>query len=157
MVDSPNRLTALTLFCGLLSTASCVTAGLPSARGSQPLLTISLVCAFIGLTGMYKFAYTLREGVRNQRWPAQTLAPFRKTIDHPAWKLTMGVLFLATCLALVRYAPHVNGFFWGVFLLLKTQMQISGSFARPKQTQAPVARLDWSKVQPLTSDHWGNP
>ena len=155
MVDSPNRMTALTLFGGLLSTAGFITAGLPSAHGSLPLLTVSLLCVAAGALGMYKFAYTLRDGVRNQRWPAQAIAPFQKMIDPPAWKLIMAVLFLAMCLSIVRYWHHRNGFFWSVFLLLQTQTQIGNAFTRPKQTPGPVARLDWSKVQPLTSDHWG--
>lgn len=154
MLDSPYRLTASTVAAGLLAGAGFIAGNRLSPHTPLLILVALLVLIAIGMTGLFWGAHTLREAIRNERWPEHTLAPFRRVIDHPLWKWAMGLLMVAMLVALIK-DRHQRTYFWGVFCLLQTQTQITTALARPRKPHLPGAHLDWSKVAPLHSDHWG--
>ena len=155
MLDSPNRLTALTIAAILLACAGFIAGNVPPVHGSLPLLALCFLCVVIGYLGMLWASYTLRQDVRNERWPEDILAPFRRVTDHPLWKIGMGLLFVAMCVVVALQDRHHRTWFWAVFFLLQAQTQISNAFARPRTPRGSGARIDWSKVAPLRSEHWG--
>jgi hypothetical protein len=66
----------------------------------------------------------------------------------------MGLLLVAMMVALIK-GRHRHAYFWAVFFLLQAQSQIGSAFARTRKLLGTGARLDWSKVSPLRSEHWG--
>lgn len=154
MLDSPYRLTALTIAGCLLGTAGLLGSSVHSIYNSLPRLMACVVFVVIGMLGMYWASYTLRECVQNERWPPESITPFRRAVDHPIWKCVMVLLVFAMLLILIQ-AEHHRGYFWCVFFLLQTQTQIGSAFVRPRRTGDAHAGIDWSKMAPLTSDHWG--
>ena len=154
MLDSPYRLTALTIVCSLLATAGFIAASLHSTYCSLLLLLLCFALVVISLLGMFWAANTLRNDVRNERWPEATLAPFRRVVDHVLWKVAMGLLLLGMFAALAQDRHH-RTWFWAVFVLLQTQTQIGTAFPRLRKPTGPGLLLDWSRVSPLRSEHWG--
>ncbi len=154
MPDSPYRLTALTIVAGVLGMAGLMGGDLHSVSASLPLLALSLLCAVGGMGGMYWASYMLREDVRNERWPEESLAPFRQITTHVLWNLGMGVLVVAMLTALTQDRHH-RIWFWATLFLLQMQTQITNAFARPRTPRGSGARLDWSQATPLRSERWG--
>ena len=154
MHASPYRLTALTLAGSLLSVAGLVCGSLPFVHASLPWLMLGLAGAVTGALGMYWASYLLREDVRNERWPEETLAPFRRMTDHVLWKVGMGLLFVGMLATLLQDRHH-RQWFWAFFILLQMQTKVSNAFARPRKAGSAGTRLDFSQVPPLRSEHWG--
>ncbi len=154
MLDSPYRLTALTIAGSLLATAGFFAASFHPIYSSLPLLLLCFALVVTSLLGMFWAANTLRNDVQNERWPEATLAPFRRVTGHVLWKIAMGLLLLAMFAALTQDHHH-RTWFWAVFVLLQTQTQIGTAFARLRKPTPPGPLLDWSKVSPLRSRHWG--
>ena len=154
MLDSPSRLTVLTIVGSLLATAGFIAAGIHFIYNSLPLLLLCFAVVVTSFLGMFWAANTLRDDVQNERWPEATLAPFRRVIDHVLWKIAMGLLLLAMFATLTQDHHH-RAWFWAVFVLLQTQTQIGSAFARLRKVTRPGPLLDWSEVSPLRSKPWG--
>ena len=155
MLNSPFRLTALMLTCSLVAVACFLSIGISAVR-THPLLMIPCIMGVVvAFLGMLWSSSLLRNNVRNERWPAETLAPFHRVIDHVLWKIGLGLLFVALIAALMLQGRHHTPWFWAVFFLLQAQTQMTNAFARPRTPPATGALLDWSKLSPLHSDHWG--
>ena len=156
MLDTPHRLTVLTIAGSLLSVAGFLCGSLRSVYASLPLLITCFAGVVIGLVGMYWASYVLREDVRNERWSDETLAPFRRVVDHFLWKVAMAFLVVAMFATLTQDRHH-HTWFWAVFFLLQTQTKIANAFVRLRKPPAADTRPDWAKVRPLRSAHWGQP
>ena len=156
MLDSPYRLTALIFAGSLLACAGFLGSSFHPIHTSLPLLLLTFALVVVGLLIMFWAANTLRDDNANERWPEATLAPFRAVTTHVLWNITMGLLVLAMFAALTQDRHH-RSWFWAIFVLLQTQTQLTTAFARPRKPTRPSPLLDWSKVAPLQSEHWGKP
>lgn len=131
--------------------------GFASVRAFRESLPALLACAALALGGLvlvYYPTYQLRRGVENDRWSEEELGPLRRATEHPAWFAATFLLVIAMLASLVVVNSH-RPFFWGVFVLLQPLSQLSSAVRRPPKAAGHAARLDWSKVPPLQSDHWG--
>ena len=155
MFDSPWRLTSLIVAGSFVSVAGLIGGSLRSVYASLSLLVMCFATVVIGAVVMYWASYLLRVQVQSQRWPEMTLVPFRRVVEHVFWKVGMGVLLVAMMASLIQ-AHHHREWFWTVFLLLQTQTQISAAFARPRKPLGTSSRPNWSQIEPLHSDQWGN-
>lgn len=152
VLDSPYKFTSLIAAGGILSAAGFFGASLHP--WTLPTLVICVAAILIGTVGLYWAASSLGKGVRNERWPEEALTPFRRAIDHPAWKVIMGLLLVAMLVALANARPH-RVYFWCVFVLLQAQTQIGSAFARPTKLEQPGTLIHRSEVPHLDSEHWG--
>lgn len=156
MFDAPVPLAAWTVLGAFLATSSFLWGTTHRVGQSHPLLLVCAALVLLGLVALYWGANRLRNGVGSEHWPAETVEPLRNVVRHPAWTVGTIVLLILLVLALV-WRSHHNAYFWGVFFLLQAQTQLSNALNRPRTRQGPEGFLDWSKVAPLQSDHWGEP
>ncbi len=141
--------------CSLLSVACFLGINLHATRAHLFLMIPCCLCVVLGYLGMLWTSSRLRDNVRNQRWPLETLAPFQRVIDHVLWKIGVALLLVAMFASLVAQGRHHQSWFWAVFFLLQAQTQMTNAFARPRTPPGTGAHIDWSKVLPLHSEHWG--
>lgn len=154
LLDSPIALVLLTCSGWALCSLSFV--GLGRHRGSHALGTVlvELGLMLAGTFCLYWSPYTLRDGVRNDRWPDAAVDPLRQVVDHVAWRWLIAAL-VVTMLIVMIVKWRQSLYFWEVFFLLQAVTQLSSAFARPRQKPGSWARVDWTKIPPLHSDHWG--
>ena len=156
MLRSPVRLTALMVLCSLLAaTGFLVLSSSPAVHTHPFLLAACFACVLLGYLGMLWTGSTLRNNVQSDRWPAETLAPFQRVLNHVLWKIGVGLLFLGLVAALMVQGRHHTSWFWAVFVLLQAQTQITNAFTDPRTPPGTGAYTDWSAAAPLHSEHWG--
>lgn len=141
--------------CSLLSVACFLGMNLHATRAHLFLQIPCSASVVVGYLGMLWTGSTLRNNVQSDRWPAETLAPFQRVLNHVLWKIGVGLLFLGLVAALMVQGRHHTPWFWAVFFLLQAQTQMTNAFARPRTPPGTGAHIDWSKVLPLHSEHWG--
>ena len=154
MLNSPYRLTALMIACCLLSVAGFLGGNVHTVHTRLPMMIPCFLCAVVGYLGMLWTTSVLTDAIQNERWPAETLTPFRLVIDHVLWKIGMGLLLVAMLAALIL-DRHRHGWFWAVFFLIQAQTQFTSVFARRCKQHCAGPYLDWTQVSPLRSEHWG--
>lgn len=152
--DSPIALVLLTCVGWALCGLGFI--GLGNHRGTHALgpILVQLGLLLVGIFCLYWSPYTLREGVRNERWPSAAVDPFRRVVEHPAWRWLVAVLGVAMVIILIVKWRH-DLYYWETFFLFQTVVQIGGAFTRPRQKSGTGARIDWASIPPLHSDHWG--
>ena len=153
LTATPERLLALACLGGVISVIGFYAVG--KSHDSLPFLLVYAVLVLGGMFLIYWAPYHLREGIRNERWPAEQTAPLRRIVEHAAWTAAIFVLVIAMLLALALQRHHNKTYFWPVFLLLQTMTQLSGAFRAPRPRPDSPNHVDWATVQPLHSDHWG--
>ncbi len=141
--------------CCLLSTAGILASNRYAVHSQLSVLAACFACVVVGYLSMLWTASTLRNNIQNERWPVETLAPFRQVIDHVLWRFAMAVLLVAMLATLIFQDRHHHSWYWATFFLLQAQTQFTYAFGRPREPSATGHLLDWSKVSPLRSDHWG--
>lgn len=154
MNGSPYPRIALTLSCGLLTAMGFVIAG-AHAKGSLLFAVLSFSCVALGLVGMYVSGYFLREEVRNERWPEVTLARMRRLTGHSLWRSLMALALVTMCVSMFFSHRRQQTLFWTAFCFLQTLAQIGNAFTRHSEKPGKSKLLDWSRVLPLRSEHWG--
>ncbi len=151
LLDSPRGLAALTCLGGLVSAL-----GFACFQGFRSLIPVVLAFGVIvfGSIVMFKAGYDLREGIRNERWPEAEIVPLRRMVQHPVWIACIVTLLVAMCAALLTARSH-HRYFWAVFLLLQITTQLSNAISRPYEPPGVGGHIDWTKISPLHSEHWG--
>jgi len=124
--------------------------------GSRSIDTIVLQFAVLmaGIALLFWAPSQLREGVLNEQWPAAMVDPLRRVAQHPACRALIGFLFVAMLVAL-GIDVHHSLYFWEIFYVQQAIMHLSNAFAPPRRKPGPRTTLDWTKVPPLHSEHWG--
>ncbi len=150
---TPNRLVALTCFGSVLSCVGFFAVSKWHDSLSQMLADAALV--LVGLCLLYGTPFQLREGIANERWPANETEPLRRLVKHPAWTAATFLLVAAMLVSLLLDRHHHRLSFWPIFLLLQMMTQLTSSFRAPYQRPGAPMPLDWTSVKPLHSEHWG--
>jgi hypothetical protein len=154
LLDSPKRLAAATSLSGLVGGIGWVCMGLSRGPNRHVWLSGSFATVMIGIFGIYRASYSLREGIRNERWPDEAVELLRRSVQHPVWKVVIILLFVTIVLAIVVERP-ISGVSWASLLLLQTMEQLSNAVRLPLNQSGPGIHIDRASSAPLRSDHWG--
>jgi len=108
-----------------------------------------------GLTISLRAEKQLRQGIKNDLWPAEELEPLRRWLAHPA---LMAALFIAPAvwLGYVISSDNLRGssLLWCLMIPMQLVLRLK-TIVMPLRANEGVMFPDGRDFKPIQSEHWG--
>ena len=122
------------------------------SRGHSAI--VLLLLPVLGLALDWLALERLNDGIRNEKWPDEEIAPLRRLTQYSAFTV-IPLLALVALLAISIFNHfHMSDLFWPVYWTNMTLGQLKLA-VKPMATTTTGAV--WQHAAPICSDHWGEP
>jgi hypothetical protein len=113
---------------------------------------VSLIPLLIGGFLNIKGGSDLKDGIANQRWPQDEVAPFRGIFTSALWQVfSIGTMIVGCIMMFADRHPHDIA--WTLFIFGQALSRMPWVFREDTANRTPPA--PWNNAPPLQSDHWG--
>jgi hypothetical protein len=115
------------------------------------LLLLPFFAACITLTLMAESRF--KDGVRNNRWSEEEIAPVREVLLSPWWTFFSVVTLIASGILMFVSAHSYRDIGWALFVIGQSATRLQTAFRQP--TPKNPSGPDWKSFSPIRSEHWG--
>jgi hypothetical protein len=95
----------------------------------------------------------LNDGIRNEKWSDESIAPLRRLTQRSAFTV-IPLVALLVLLAISTFSGHFRGsdLYWSTFWTNMVLGQLKLAVKPPKTTTTEAV---WQNAAPIRSEHWG--